>query len=186
MKSLTILLAATMTLFFGASSFATTVDLDASKIVWTGRKKVGDDSHTGTIKLKSATIGKDGTTGTFVADMNTINVTDLKGKKKNDFEGHMKSDDFFKVAQKGNDTATLKITSLKDGKAKGEFTMLGKTNPVTFDYTKKGNTYTGKLTLDRTKWGLIYGSGTWYKELTLNRVIEDNFDLEFTIVTKDQ
>lgn len=160
---------------------AQSVDLSQSKVEWVGKKKVGD-KHVGTIQLKAAKITKDGKSGEFVIDLNTINVTDLSGKWKKKFEGHMKSADFFEVAK--YPTAKLVVESVKDGKAKGKLTIKGKTQPVTVGFKQKGKAYTGKLEIDRTKFGLVYGSNNFFKKLTADKIIEDKFQISFTVVTK--
>src|SRR5688572_22658158 len=73
------------------------VDVKSSKVEWFAEKVTG--KHQGIVALSRGVIyndhGKLG--GTFIMDMTTIEVTDLKDDKKAKLEGHLKSDDFFGV-----------------------------------------------------------------------------------------
>ena len=64
---------------------------------------------------------------------------------------------------------------------KGSLTIKGKTQPVEFPYYKKGNTYTGTVNFDRTKFGIIYGSKNFFKNLG-DKVIDNNVQLSFIAV----
>ena len=170
------------TIFAVSTSFATqVVDLEKSKVNWVGKKKLGDQ-HAGTVKLKEAKIGKNGKSGEFVIDLSTINVGDLKGEWKQKFEGHMKSDDFFNVSK--YPTAKLVVESVTGNKAKGKLTIKGKTQPVSIAYKKKGKSFIGKVKIDRTKFGLIYGSKNFFKKLTADKIIQNIFEISFNVVTK--
>lgn len=170
------------------------VDVAASTIGWTGTKKVGD-KHTGTIKLKEGKVEfKSGklTGGSFVIDMSSITNDDLKQKPEyqKKLEGHLKSDDFFKVAS--HPTSEFKITAVKEKDGKpwviGDLTLLGKTNTVEFpaDVTIKDGVTTGmaKIEIDRTKWDLKYGSGNFFKELTADKIINDKIEFDLKLTAK--
>ena len=98
----------TALLFTSISTMAESVDLNKSSFIWRGSKITGN-SHSGSIKMKKATL-KNGK-GEFVADMNTIDDTTLKGEWKQKFLGHIKSGDFFDVQK--YPTAKLKLFLLK-------------------------------------------------------------------------
>ena len=70
---------------------------------------------------------------------------------------------------------------------KGTLTMIGKTQPVEFPATIKmeGDSVTGTavVKLDRTKWGLKYGSGKFFKNLG-DKLINDEFELTLNLVAK--
>ena len=175
--SLIALVALTATTAFGAN-----VDLKASEFKWEGSKVTG--KHYGMISLKSGEVTmKDGklSGGTFVADMNSFTVTDLEGEWATKFVGHMKSKDFFTVEK--YPTSTLKIKSVKGNKVTADLTVKDKTNEVTFDVKKSGNAYSGKLTFDRTKFGMIYGSGDFFKNLG-DKMINNEVTLDFKFVVK--
>ena len=177
---------------FGAASFTNTImekkiDVKSSSIAWTGKKVLG--SHNGTIKLKSGHLNMDGdklTGGEFVVDMTTINVTDLSGESKGKLEGHLKSDDFFGI--ENNPTAKLVITkATKNTGANeegysidGDLTIKGTTNPIKFNMVIIDNTASSTLKVDRTKYGVRYGSGSFFDNLGDN-TIDDIFELDVTL-----
>ncbi|MDC8004427.1 YceI family protein [Aureisphaera galaxeae] len=151
-----------------------------SSITWIGRKVTG--KHTGTINLKEGYLEMDNDRivgGEFVIDMTSLQVTDLKaGKGKEKLEGHLSSDDFFGVAN--HPTATLVIAgSSKTGNTyavEGSITIKGVTKPISFKMDMNGNNATAKVSIDRTKFGIKYGSGSFFDNLG-NKAIKDLFDL---------
>ncbi len=162
--------------------FATEIDLKKSTFKWTGTKVTG--SHYGMVSLKSATMDeKDGhiNSGVFVMDMNSMTCTDLTGEWMDKLIGHLKNDDFFGIDK--HPTATLKIKHGMMGKLDGELTIKGVTRPVSMKYSQKGKTYTGTLSFDRTKFGIKYGSGNFFKGLG-DKMINDEVTVDFTVVTK--
>lgn len=191
-------LALTMVSLPAFASNVLKVDPTSSVVGWKGTKKMGS-AHNGAINVKegSVTFDKKGllTAGNFVIDMSTIANEDLKGSPEyqKKLVGHLASADFFDVSK--YPTASFKITGVKaDPKKKdeviisGDFTMIGKTNPVSFPakiVMDKG-TATGEATIkiDRTKWGLKYGSGNFFKELTADKIISDEFELALKLVAK--
>ncbi|MEN9826522.1 MAG: hypothetical protein RI953_2267 [Pseudomonadota bacterium] len=188
-------------LLFSAHAFAATdwkLDASASTVGWKGTKKMGS-SHNGNISVKEGAVAFDAknqlTGGKVVIDMSTISNEDLKSSPdyQKKLVGHLASADFFDVSK--YPTATFKITSVKaDAKNKneltinGDFTMIGKTQSISFPAkvsVEKGLA-TGEATikLDRTKWGLKYGSGNFFKELTADKIISDEFELTLKLVAK--
>lgn len=159
------------------------VNVKESKIEWTGEKITG--SHQGTITLKEGFLNFDEKTltgGEFVMDMTSINVTDLTGENKQKLEGHLSSDDFFGV----NNFPTAKLV-IKDAAKKGnvygvtgDLTIKGITKPITFDLKVDKNSASTKFEIDRTKYGVRYGSGSFFDNLGDN-TIYDNFTLDVNI-----
>jgi polyisoprenoid-binding protein YceI len=187
-KASAILLVLTL-LISGMMMEAQVLKLDASKssIVWTGKKVTG--SHNGKINLLSGSLNQSGKNyigGEFVADMKSITCDDLTDAETNaKLVGHLKSDDFFGVET--YPTAKLVINSGKPKgvnqvEFKGDLTIKGITQPVTLDATitpdVKGAKFTGKLTVDRSKFNVKYGSGSFFDNLGDN-MIYDPFDLDF-------
>lgn len=157
-----------------------------SQITWTGKKVAG--SHTGHVKLLSGYLEKSGNdfiSGKFTVDMTSITNTDIEDpESKAKLVGHLKSDDFFSVNE--YPTATLEIKNgepISPGKYKftGEMTIKGETNPVSFETMVDDKTFTGKLTIDRSKYNVRYGSGSFFDNLGDN-LIYDDFDLDFQVV----
>ena len=157
-----------------------TLNTKESKIEWEGEKLTG--SHEGTIMFKEGYLDMDGdkiTGGEFIVDMTSIVATDLEGEGKQKLEGHLKSDDFFGVANHPTAKLTIK-NATKKGDSYGviaDLTIKGKTNPVTFDLEMNGDTATADLTIDRTKYDVKYGSGSIFDGLG-DKVIYDEFKLD--------
>ena len=151
-----------------------------STITWKAYKVTG--SHVGTISLKSGSLEFDGDKlagGEFVVDMTTINTTDLTGDYKNKLDGHLNSDDFFAVAS--NPTSSMVFTKVESTgknayKVTGDLTIKGITKPITFDVSVYGSKATATLKVDRTKYDVKYGSGSFFDNLG-DKTIYDEFDL---------
>ena len=115
--------------------------------------------------------------------MSSIIVTDLQGGSKAKLEGHLKADDFFGVEK--HKTAKLVFTNIS-GKGKGlytvtaDLTIKGITKPITFDITVKGNTASTTLKVDRTKYDIKYGSGSFFSDLG-DKTINDEFELKVNL-----
>ncbi len=151
-----------------------------STVVWKGYKVTG--AHQGTIALKSGSLEFDGeklTGGSFVMDMVSIENTDMEGEYKGKLEGHLKSDDFFGVAN--HPTATLnfkkvKMTGKNSYKVTANLTIKGITNTVQFDLSVYGNKANASLKIDRTEFDVRYGSTSFFDGLK-DKAIYDEFDL---------
>ncbi len=159
------------------------IDIKESTIEWKGKKILG--SHTGTIDLKEGYMEMDNDQlvgGKFVVDMTSLKNTDLKGEYKGKLEGHLKSDDFFGVAE--HPTASLVITgATKDGNiytVTGDMTIKGTTNPITFELIMGETAARTSLKIDRTKYGVRYGSGSFFDSLGDN-TISNKFELDVTL-----
>ena len=157
------------------------IDVKSSNITWEGEKVTG--SHDGTIDLQEGYFIVENDElkgGEFVIDMSSITVTDLTGEDKGKLEGHLKSDDFFGV--NNHPTSKLVITSVAK-KSNGTYgvvadlTIKEKTNSVTFDLDWEENSATTELTIDRSKYDVRYGSGSFFDNLG-DKTIYDNFELE--------
>jgi polyisoprenoid-binding protein YceI len=162
------------------------VDVSKSKITWVGKKVTGQ--HEGTVNLQDGNlVFKAGklSGGNFTVDMSSIAVTDLKaGQGKEKLEGHLKSADFFGTEKFG--TASLAFKNIV-AKAKNlytvtaDLTIKGVTKPVTFDIAVNGNTATSNFKIDRTKYDIKYGSGSFFDNLG-DKTINDDFDVNVTLV----
>lgn len=156
------------------------VKASESTVTWKGYKVTG--SHTGTIAIKegSLTFEDDKLTGgEFVVDMTTLISTDLEGDYKGKLEGHLKSDDFFGVAN--HPTSRLVFSKVKaNGKnsyeVTGNLTIKGTTKSLTFDVSVYGSKATASLKVDRALYNIRYGSGSFFDNLG-DKTIYDEFDL---------
>ena len=175
------------------------INIDQSTIFWKGYKLLGN--HTGKINLKEGNIQfKDGaiTGGNFVVDMTSIVVTELmdNGEEeeeeeegeddKSDLAGHLMHTDFFGSEQ--FPLATFEITkSVKNENVfqiTGNMTIKDITKEVSFDATLENNSIHSEIKINRTDFGIKYGSGSFFENLGDN-VIKDEFDLIVKLALTD-
>jgi len=183
---------ATLTASAGGSKGVSTFKLDpaASKITWTAKKVTG--SHTGDIKFSNGTLSADDKglkAGTFTVDMKTITCTDIADAETNGkLLGHLNSPDFFDTEK--NPASTFAITKVAKVKGNtynvtGDLTIKGTKSSVTFPaevkMSAKNATATGKITIDRTKYDIKYGSGKFFEGLG-DKMINDEFVLDLVLV----
>ena len=122
--------------------------------------------------------------------MNSIACTDLSGEYAGKLVGHLKSDDFFGVAN--YPTAKFVITKVVSRgtpgayKVQGDLTIKGITQSIKFNADlKEDGTKTvaeAKITVDRSDYNIRYGSGSFFENLG-DKTIYDDFDLEIKLVT---
>jgi polyisoprenoid-binding protein YceI len=168
-----------------------------STLGWEG--KAVTHGHNGTMNFSSGELLVKGSSivgGTVTVDMKTMKATDIKdAESQGKFVGHMSSDDFFGAEK--FPTSTFKIVSVTPikGAAKeadnvtiaGDMTIKGVTQRISFPAkagVKDGiASATGKVTIDRTKFGLKYGSKSFFDSLG-DKAINDTFDLTFNVIAK--
>jgi polyisoprenoid-binding protein YceI len=158
-----------------------------SNIDWVGRKVTG--AHNGTIAVKEGEfILNNGKLagGKFTIDTTSIKILDVTDPATNaQFAGHLASDDFFSIEKYPE--ATLQITSVSGSHVKGDLTIKGITHAVGFDADIKVNgnvlTTTGKLVIDRTKYGIKFRSGNFFKDLG-DTLIYNDFELNVSVTAK--
>jgi polyisoprenoid-binding protein YceI len=196
MKTLmTMLLALTTTLTAVAQDKPITASYKvdaASPVTWVGKKITGQ--HNGNVAVKNGTLTFTGdllTAGEVNVDMNTIAVADIPAadEMNGKLTGHLKGPDFFNVAKYPDAKLTiLSSEKTKTGlKVKGTLTFIGKTNPIEFDavVTKTASSVNAKsdVKIDRTKWDLKYGSGSFFKGLG-DKAIDNEFLLSVDLTAK--
>ena len=96
MKSVLAIAAIVMTSVAFIPAEKGTTKTKSYEIKWIGRKIGGE--HKGTIKLKESNLeykGEKLVGGSFIIDMNSMEVTDLDGEYADKLITHLKSDDFF-------------------------------------------------------------------------------------------
>lgn len=184
MKKFTLLLTAIASLHTAVYAQTTTVDAANSSIHWLGKKFTGQ--HEGFVQLKSGSLTMENgqlTGGRFVVDMNTLYSTDLEGEYKGKLEGHLKSDDFFGVAQHPEAILTINEATPKgEGvyTVNGAFTIKGITQPTSFDMTLSADQATAKVIIDRSKFNIRFRSSSFFENLG-DTVIYDDFQLDVTL-----
>lgn len=163
------------------------IDTQKSTINWVGKKVTGQ--HSGTINFAEGTIvvnGKSIRGGSFTVDMTSINTTDLQaGQGKEKLDGHLKADDFFGVEK--YKTAKLEIKLISDNgdgtfNVTANLTIKDQTNPVNFVLKSTGkNSASATVKVDRTKFGIKYGSGSFFEGLG-DKAIDNEFELNVNLV----
>jgi len=160
------------------------IDIKKSTITWIGKKVTGE--HKGTINFQDGTVAfKKGKLvgGNFTVDMPSLVCNDLSGEWKQKLEGHLKSEDFFGTEKFKNSTLVFKKIVAKDKEnytVTADLTIKGITKPITFNMAVKGNSAKADLKIDRTKYDIKYGSGSFFDDLG-DKTIYDDFELMVTL-----
>jgi polyisoprenoid-binding protein YceI len=160
------------------------VDAAASTINWVGKKVTGQ--HSGTVNLKDGTLifkGDKLVGGKFTVDMTSLTSTDLSGEYQGKLNGHLKSEDFFGTEKFPTSTLVFKTIAAKSKTVytvTADLTIKDSTNPVTFDITVNGNTATTAFKVDRTKYDIKYGSGSFFDNLG-DKAISNEFELAISL-----
>ncbi len=164
------------------------VDRVNSVINWQGTEPVGN-GHYGTLQIESGELQvAEGELagGQFVIDMQSIEVGDLQGGRKEKLEGHLRSEDFFKT--EAYPTAEFVITGVEKAEGRddanylisGNLTTLGETKNIQIPAMvelEEGQiaSVTPQFTIDRTQWGIQFrsaGIGT-----VADKIINDEIGL---------
>jgi polyisoprenoid-binding protein YceI len=128
------------------------------------------------------------TGGSVEIDMTSILNEDIKDAAMNGrLVGHLRSDDFFSVEKFPVSRLQLReIKNLTGNEVEytGDLTIKGITHPVTFRAITvvDGNILkaNGKITVNRAKYDVRYGSGAFFSNLG-DKLIYDDFTLDFSI-----
>ena len=158
------------------------VNTENSTIKWVGSKVAS--SHEGNVKIAKGTLSIDHGTlagGEIAIDMNSISCTDIKSEKKNKYlVDHLKDEDFFNT--KAFPIAIIKITKAIKGKGSAyniiaDLTIKGITHPIAFEADVKINGVNflakAKIEIDRTKWNIKYGSGSFFEDLGDKMILDE-------------
>ena len=174
-------------------------DTEESSIGWeAGKPAIAGYVHHGSFGLQSGevTLAEGELTGEFVIDVDSLRVTSLGGGKagqESTLEGHLKGERFFDVV--AHPTATFTITDVSprvlpgpdqaDYTASGVLTLKGQTNDVSFPMKVVVNDedevwVTAELEIDRTRWGIDFGSASIAERITEN-IIGDTVKLDLKV-----
>jgi polyisoprenoid-binding protein YceI/rhodanese-related sulfurtransferase len=162
------------------------VNTDESVIEWTGRNP--NTKHYGTLRLSKGEITvMDGIIGgSFEVDMKSIKNINLEGDELQPvLISHLKSDDFFFVKLFPKAIFTIKTaTPVKETtfsspnfKVKGTLELRGIKKGITFPATVNplpdgGAIVEAHFDIDRTRWGVIYGSSRFFEHLGMHLVFD--------------
>jgi len=168
---------------------------DESAITWTGRNY--NSRHTGTLALREGTLlcADDSLKGIFTLDMQSISNSDLAGSDlQHVLEEHLKSDDFFFAAH--FPVCTVEITDMAlvpnaaattpNYRVKAVMTLRGIAKELNFEAhlrpLEEGKVVLlANFDLDRTLWGVLYGSARFFKHLSYHIVL-DTISVDLRIV----
>lgn len=166
-----------------------------SSLMWTGRNFNG--RHFGTLAIAEGTLLREGEglKGLFTLSMDSIANTDLAGTDLQAvLEDHLKSDDFFFVSH--FPTCTVEITDMRpvpDAPATlpnydvtAMVTLRGVAREISFQANLRPLAE-GRIALmanfdvDRTKWGVLYGSARFFKFLSYH-IVYDMISIDLRVV----
>lgn len=159
-----------------------TFNTKKSTVKWTGYGEVGNYSLTGDVKLKSGYFKIENSK--IVAGKIIIDLKSISHSESNLVE-HLKGKDFFEVNK--YPTAQFKITSSKvitnnEIELSGNLTIKKNSKAVTIRMTQNKNNYSGKITIDRTVFGVQYGSNSFFDNLG-DQAIKNEFELSFNLIS---
>ena len=152
-----------------------------SEVLWKASKVGGE--HEGTIAIRSGHLhfeNKKLVSGKVDIDMKSITCTDLSGSYKEQLERHLNSSDFFDTEK--HSISSIEILECKYkgyGKydIKSDVTIKGITNQVDFSASVRNGIASADIKLNRAKFDVKYGSGTFFSDLGDN-LIYDEFELK--------
>ena len=173
------------------------IDLQESRLEWLGRNLL--NKHWGTVALDSGTLTFDNGRligGTITIDLLTMKCTDLADSDVHDvLIDHLHSDDFLDTDNHPKAKLVLESAREIDGSTHGDLnveidarlTLKGQTHPVKIK-AAAGTTEQGApaaqaaFSLDRTRWGILYGSGKFFHRLA-GHLVNDLVEFQARIVT---
>jgi polyisoprenoid-binding protein YceI len=195
MKQILSLLTVITLLSFSSDFRASVLDKEASSIHWLGKKTTGQ--HEGDIKLQDGLLklnGNEPARGEFTINMSSITCTDIKEADDNkQLVDHLKGEDFFntdkfkmaslvatgfeKIPAKTKDEPNYKVTA--------DLTIKGIKNQIQFpariDVNDKDVKAVADITIDRTKWNIVFKSKTVFSTLG-DKFIYDDINLKVNVV----
>jgi len=163
------------------------VDYNKSTIKWKATKVTGS-GHEGNVKVSSGIIriSNDGKTlaSKMKVDMNSIVCTDISDAGTNaNFLNHLKGEDFFNTVKFPE--ANFEVTKFDGKKVYGKITIKGISKEVSFEANMSSAnnqlTIKGNLTIDRTQFGIKYGSSSFTDNLG-DKAINNDFTLALNII----
>lgn len=181
---------------FLLSSFSPThvdefkIDSKKSKFTWTAKKVTA--THFGNVTATKGKIRMDHGKligAEFFIDMNTITCTDIESEKYNKMlVDHLKNEDFFDVVNYPiANFKLIRATSTGEGSFNviGELRIKKSVEVINFDMKLEERmgalSANGSFVFDRTKFDIIYGSGTFFDDLG-DKAIEHEVKVDFNIV----
>ncbi len=172
---------------------------DQSQVGWTGRNP--NSHHFGTVQISGGTlnINNSAIQGSLMVDMESIENINLAGNELQQvLISHLKSDDFFfidafpaaRLEIRGGRFNQEAYPTLPNCELSGTLDLRGVQNDLNFKATlaKGMDGYlhlSAHFDMDRTLWGIIYGSSRYYEHLGMHTVF-DHISLELQVVAQKQ
>ncbi len=178
-----------------AASTRYNVQTQQSQITWVGSKLVGGN-HEGVFTIQDGTLAVEDdriVAGSFTIDMESLRATDeMDAEDKAKLEGHLKSEDFFKVSE--YPTSKFEVTEVRPFPAdsslsgEGEYRISNPTHLITGNLTLRGETKSitfparigmdneqltaeARFNIDRTQWNVSYGSDASVRDRIINKEV---------------
>lgn len=161
------------------------------KVKWEASKVGGE--HWGEVQLKTSKLEiKDGAVvgGEFVVDMQSIEVIDLEGMKKNMLSGHLKNEDFFAVEEYPTSSFTLKAVEDYEGEENDFYNVTLSGTMTIKDISKDysfpafinvdAGSFRGNIVIDRTDFDITYKSASIFSDIG-DKAIHDDFNINFDL-----
>lgn len=173
------------------------IQTEQSSVSWAGKKPLIEGYiNNGSLGVSGGniTVVAGAVTGVIKIDMNTLSVSNTPTKlgKESMLEEHLKSDNWFDVANNPEATFTIKSSEAVGGvntdtayNVTGDLTMKDQTHELTFlaniYIDANGNARaTANFEFNRTLWGITAGSGSFFDNLADN-AIDDMVAMSFDI-----
>ena len=167
------------------------IDTENSAIRWEGFNKDHTNGHYGTVSFYSGEFFKEKNKiigGEFVIDMNSI--INIDGGYSESLVDHLKNADFFDTEKYPISKLSITNTKYIDDSTiliKADLTIKEVKQSIEFEaqvaYKDEKMIFTSKFSINRTRWGILYGSANILIYIG-NNIISDEIQLEVTINTK--
>ena len=155
------------------------IDAKGSSLTWTGHAEVGTYAPSGSLSIREGKIAVENGSllgADLVIDMNSMTQSNP------DLLHHLKSPDFFDVER--YPTAAIRIDRYAGGTVFGSMTIKGKSAPLQapVKVVQENGRFliSGKVTLDRTQYGIVYNSASFFSGLG-DKAIRNTFEVEFSL-----
>jgi rhodanese-related sulfurtransferase/polyisoprenoid-binding protein YceI len=171
------------------------LDLAECRLEWLGRNLL--NKHTGTVEITSGHLDFDRgrlTGGEITFDFRTLRCADLAGSELHDvLVRHLQDHDFLDAGVHPEGRLVIRRATQVDAppglpnlEVEADLTLRGQTHPVEFTAVA-GLTPDGRpaaqaaFDIDRTRWGILYGSGKFFYRLA-GHLVNDLVEFQVRVV----
>ncbi|NCP58767.1 MAG: YceI family protein [Flavobacteriales bacterium] len=161
------------------------LNLEKSKINWVATEMRGIKRRTGIISFKDGFFfirNGEIVGGKFTVDMETMDVTDVplhENIARRNLLNHLRSDDFFNVAQYS--ISTIELTNVQKTindslQITGNLTIREVTKNIVFFAHEKDGIFRTRFTFNRLDWNIAY-EGSWADKTLVDKDVELNIEI---------